>query len=173
MKQVKTKSGLTGWQSRLQEQYENDFELFKAYDENYNNAQRLGYKNAEEAWKANPIIQGSTNPSDYCVVLNEHNEVPFMEDEVKETFAKFLSGKITQQQLIGRLKGYNGRLKRLFGSAKGKSIWFRTFKGNTGAETIQEIENDLNLPPSHGNRKYLLECLEIGVNELGIGVYFS
>jgi hypothetical protein len=172
MKQVKCKSGIIGWQSRLQKQYEY-FELFEAYDENYNNAKRLGYGSAKEAWEANPIIQGSVNPSDLRVVLDEHNKVVFMEDEVKETFAKFLSGKLNKEQLIKKLNGYDGRLKRLFGSAKQKSIWFRTFKGSTGAETIRELESELNLPPSHGNYKYLMECLELGVNELGVGVYFS
>lgn len=172
MKRVKCKSGLTGYQCRLQKNY-SSFEEFEAYSDTYGVSARLGYKTAEQAWKANPIIQGSVNPSDLRVVLNEYNEVPFMEDEVKETFEKFLSAKINQQQLIKKLNGFNGRLKRLFGAAGKKSIWFRTFKGNTGAESIRGIDNDLSLPPSHGNREYMLECLELGVKELGIGVYYS
>jgi hypothetical protein len=172
MKQVKCKSGLTGWQCRLQKNYFS-FEEFEKYSEIYGVAKRLGYESSEEAWEANPIIQGSVNPSDLRVVLDEHNKVVFMEDEVKETFAKFLSGKLNKEQLLKKLNGYNGRVKRLFGSANQKSIWFRTFKGHTGAYGIQTIENELNLHPSHNNHKYFMECLELGVNELGVGVYFS
>lgn len=172
MKQVKCKSGITGWQSRLQEQYEY-FELFQDYDNVYGNAQRLGYKSAKEAWDANPIIQGSTNPEDYRVVLNEYNEVVFMEDEVKETFAKFLLDKTTKEQLIQKLNGFDGRLKRLFGSKNKQSIWFRIFKGDTLAYGIHQLEIELNLPQSNSNYKCLLEGLEIGVNEVGVGVYYS
>jgi hypothetical protein len=65
-KTVKCKSGITGWQDKLRTVYENSIELFKSYCEIYNNHKRLGFETPEEAWEANPTIQGSTNPEDYC-----------------------------------------------------------------------------------------------------------
>ena len=55
----------TMWKSKLRKVYDNYFEQFKAYSETYNLAKRLGYSSPEKAWKANPKIQGSTNPADY------------------------------------------------------------------------------------------------------------
>lgn len=67
MKAVKCKSGAIGWQSKLKGVYKS-LEEFKAYDEMYSIANRLGFKSADKAWEANPLIQGSTNPSDLRVV---------------------------------------------------------------------------------------------------------
>src|SRR3972149_5893258 len=55
------------WKDKLQNVYD-DLEDFKSYDETYGVAKRLGFKSAEEAWEANPKIQGSTNPKDYKVI---------------------------------------------------------------------------------------------------------
>ena len=55
---------MKGWKQRLQTVYES-FEEFKAYDEIYNNAARLGYPSALEAWKANPVVDGGVRPEDY------------------------------------------------------------------------------------------------------------
>ncbi len=67
MKRIKLKSGLTGWQARLHENYE-DFQDFFTYDQTYGLAKRLGYKNAVEVWNANPLICGGINPSDFSLV---------------------------------------------------------------------------------------------------------
>jgi hypothetical protein len=64
MKQVVCKSGLKGWQGRLRTMYAS-FEEFNNYCAIYNNHTRLGYKNPENAWRFNPLIQGSVNPGDY------------------------------------------------------------------------------------------------------------
>jgi hypothetical protein len=56
------------WQSRLKKNYDNSFEQFEMFDRVYALARRLGFKTALDAWKANPFIQGSTNPSDLSVV---------------------------------------------------------------------------------------------------------
>lgn len=64
MRTVKCRSGLTGWQERLRKVYM-DFDHFARYDEVYGLANRLGFVNASNAWKSNPIVQGSSNPSDY------------------------------------------------------------------------------------------------------------
>lgn len=64
MKRVKCKSGIMGYQCKLQDNY-NSLEEFEAYSETYGLHKKLGFKSAEKAWIANPTIQGSTNPSDY------------------------------------------------------------------------------------------------------------
>lgn len=64
MKQVKCKSGIMGVQLSLRKNYDNSFEQFQSYDLMFNISTRLGYKSTETAWKANPTIQVSVNPSD-------------------------------------------------------------------------------------------------------------
>ncbi len=64
---VKTKSGLSGWQGRLQDQYEDEEEFLSA-DAVYGLACRLGFDDATRAWHENPLVQGSVNPDDYCRV---------------------------------------------------------------------------------------------------------
>ena len=67
MKRVKCKSGITGWQCHLQKNYAN-LEEFQSYNEIYFISKRLGYESAESAWEANPVVQGSTIPSDFRMV---------------------------------------------------------------------------------------------------------
>lgn len=64
MKAVILKSGATGHQRRLRTDFKN-FGTFESYCEVYNLHKRLGYKSPESAWKANPLIESGTNPSDY------------------------------------------------------------------------------------------------------------
>ena len=64
MKRVICKSGIQGWQAKLQSVYQNKAEWIE-YCSVYNIHLRLGYKNPENAWKANPTVQGSVNSSDF------------------------------------------------------------------------------------------------------------
>lgn len=64
MKTVVCKSGLRGWQDKLQSQYAS-FEEFESYAETYGLHIRLGYKSIRRCWDANPTVQGSAEPSDY------------------------------------------------------------------------------------------------------------
>jgi len=173
MKRVKCKSGIEGWQCRLRENYDNNFEQFDAYDETYNLAIRLGFDNAEHAWNVNPIIQGSTNPLDFRVVLGEHNKVEMVKDEVEAAFKKYLSGKIKKEQLIGKLNAIDNRLKRLFGSPNKQAFWFRLFKGDTLAYNAYKLDGYLSLHESENNFKHTIECMKSGVEELGVECYFS
>jgi len=66
-KQVRCKSGLTGSQEKLQNRYE-DLEEFESYCDIYGIHTRLGFSSPKLAWKTNPTIQSSTNPSDLRVV---------------------------------------------------------------------------------------------------------
>ena len=67
MKQVKCKSGLTGWQNKLQKEYSSLSE-FKDYCRIFNIHRRLGFKTVKAAWECNPTIRGSVAPSDLSVV---------------------------------------------------------------------------------------------------------
>lgn len=60
---VRTQSGLWGWRSRLRTQYRSRDEFMQYAI--YNLARRLGYRSCAAAWRANPVIEGSTNPGDY------------------------------------------------------------------------------------------------------------
>jgi hypothetical protein len=57
-------SGLTGYQCNLQDNYD-DYEQFVHFSRMYNLHGRLGYRTPMAAWKANPVIQGSVEPSDF------------------------------------------------------------------------------------------------------------
>ncbi len=61
---VRTQSGIWGWRSRLRTQY-SGFPEFNRNNQYFNLAARLSYETATDAWLANPVIEGSTNPSDY------------------------------------------------------------------------------------------------------------
>jgi hypothetical protein len=64
MRTARTKSGLRGWRGRLRSQYASK-EEWKHYAGMYGLARRLGYKSAEAAWKADPVIEGSVSPGDF------------------------------------------------------------------------------------------------------------
>jgi hypothetical protein len=52
------------WRDRVRAVYFSLDEL-KAYDRVYNIARRCGFKTAEDLWNTNPVIGGSTKPSDF------------------------------------------------------------------------------------------------------------
>jgi hypothetical protein len=64
MKKIICKSGAEGYRMRLQTNY-SSFEEFESYSNMYGLHEKLGYKTAKNAWMKNPLIEGSTNPSDY------------------------------------------------------------------------------------------------------------
>jgi hypothetical protein len=66
---VKCRSGLTGWQARLRDNYANDYAGFEGCAETWGIHTRLGYKTPQKAWQMNPIIQGSVDPSDLCKII--------------------------------------------------------------------------------------------------------
>ena len=91
MKKVICKSGLTGWQDKLQKVY-SSLEEFEDYCD-YGIHSRLGFETPLEAWDANPTIQGSTDPSDLRKATNledlEKAALPFIPsntDDEKVTF---------------------------------------------------------------------------------------
>lgn len=67
MRRVVCKSGLKGTRCRLRENYASMRE-WQQYSAMYGLADRLGFASAEAAWTANPMIEGSVNPSDFRIV---------------------------------------------------------------------------------------------------------
>ncbi len=61
---VRCKSGLTGWRTRLRNNYKS-FEEWRMHSELWGLSNRLGYNSAEAAWKANPVVEGSVNAGDF------------------------------------------------------------------------------------------------------------
>ena len=73
MKQIKCKSGITGWQDYLKSVYSSK-EEFLAYNDIYGIAKRFGYNDAEACWNANPLVEGSTDPSDLRVSVKRNSK---------------------------------------------------------------------------------------------------
>ena len=71
MKQIKCQSGLSGTQERLQDRY-SSFEEFEHYSSTYGITKRLGFNGDRIAWNANPLIEGSVEPSDLRVSPGIH-----------------------------------------------------------------------------------------------------
>lgn len=53
-----------GWRTRLQNNYDSLTD-WEHWSEMRGLAVRLGYGTARAAWTCNPVIEGSTNPSDF------------------------------------------------------------------------------------------------------------
>lgn len=67
MRKVKCPSGSNGWQALIQEVYENLADL-KSFNAIYGIVKRLGFETTEDLWEKNPMIEGSTKPSDFRIV---------------------------------------------------------------------------------------------------------
>lgn len=61
---VRTKSGIIGWRTRLQNNYSEHHEWYSAA-QTYGLHKRLGYATPTQAWRENPVIEGSVVPSDF------------------------------------------------------------------------------------------------------------
>ena len=68
VKEIRCKSGVMGSRYRLRYCY-NSFEEFKGLCDILNLHGRLGYKTPETAWRYNPMVESSVNPSDYRKVV--------------------------------------------------------------------------------------------------------
>ena len=77
-------------------------------------------------------------------------------------FQSFLLGEIGKKELLFSL--YDIEVELINGKNTKKSLWFKFFKGDTGATTIQNITND----------KYFVECMQLSINEpKDLQIYFS
>lgn len=124
MKTVTCKSGLKGWQGKLQKFYAS-FEEFEAYCMIYSNHKRLGYTTPRLAWDDNPTVRGSVNPSDLEVVKPTKAFKKLMIGN-RFRFAKKISIGNGIYNLVGVKKGaleYRmGGLNRIIGNVNTKVI---------------------------------------------------
>ena len=92
------------------------------------------------------------------------------ETKLREIFSKFHKKEITEEQFIKRLRAVENETR-----SGQKSIWFRFFKNDTAATTVNNIERDLNTLPNcfQNNRQHMFECIEIAVNENSLQINFS
>jgi hypothetical protein len=97
---------------------------------------------------------------------------PTAEQEIKlrEIFSDFHHKKITDEQLIKRLRTVENKTR-----SGHKTIWFRFFGNDTAATTVNNIERALNTLPNcyQNNRKYMQENIEMAVNENSLKINFS
>jgi len=92
------------------------------------------------------------------------------ETKLRDIFSDFHHKKITDEQLIKRLRAVENETR-----SGNQTIWFRFFKNDTAATTVRDIERDLNTLPNcyQNNRKYVHENIEIAVNENSLQINFS
>jgi len=61
---VRCQSGIIGWRTRLGNNYKS-YADWKYNAEMWGLDSMLGFKSPREAWDANPVVEGSVNPSDF------------------------------------------------------------------------------------------------------------
>lgn len=84
-------------------------------------------------------------------------------------FSSFLSGKIEKRDLIFALTEIDKEIRKNPKTLKG--LWFKFFKGDTGAQTIRNFDTDLN---NGINDRYIKECMQIAIdNPKGLQIYYS
>ena len=86
-----------------------------------------------------------------------------------DIFSKFLNNN-DKDELISNLCQIQSHYRSWRGIlGTDRHIWFRFFKGDTGAWTINDIMHDLK----DSNRTFLLECMQICVDKKEVEVYYS
>lgn len=76
------------------------------------------------------------------------------------------------EKLIADLKRIETHAEENVGG-EDASLWFKFTDDDTQATDIGNIENDLQLPVSHNNRKLLIENFEGVINDHEIRVFYS
>lgn len=84
-------------------------------------------------------------------------------------FAEFLAGKQTETELKNNLYKIEIELGNVNTT---KDVWFKFFKGDTGATTINELYIDLSL--NGGNGELMRRCMQMAIdNPKEFQVYYS
>lgn len=90
--------------------------------------------------------------------------------KVLDLFQSFLAEKITIEELLTTLTAIERNLKNGVISTQ-KELWFKFFKGDTGATTVREIRSDLY---SSVNSNYIKERMQLAIeNPKELQIYYS
>ena len=73
-KQIICSSGEVGTRERIKNIYD-DYQEFLIFNKRYNIAERLGYASVRQLWVDNPIVEGSSNPSDFKIYYDDFKSV--------------------------------------------------------------------------------------------------
>lgn len=87
-------SGRIGWRARLREVYGSAEDL-AAWDGCYGLLERLKFASPEEAWEADPIIQGGVDPADYSVAGVDPKATALAAPLLRETLRRVRDGLTT------------------------------------------------------------------------------
>jgi len=123
-KRVVCQSGITGCQCRIQERYDS-FAEFVQYNAMFAIAKRLGFDTANECWLMNPLIQGSTEPSDLRVV----------EDKMLPSRQRLLNAAEEAVDYVAAAN-YSNRERAAL-------CWLRQVWSGNEDETIEEVDTRL------------------------------
>lgn len=84
-------------------------------------------------------------------------------------FQSFLLGEIGKKELLFSL--YDIEVELINGKNTKKGLWFKFFKGDTGATTIQNLGSYINCTT---NYKHIKECMQLSINRpKELQIYFS
>jgi hypothetical protein len=119
MSRIICKSGIEGWRMRVQENYDS-FEEFDRFCNTYDIHIRIGYKTLEQAWKANPIIEGSTNPEDLRRVPLMDLVVPRVDTKYGAPMGRYSN---TKEERPGDKKLFVRLIRLTEGYDKGGAYW--------------------------------------------------
>lgn len=90
---------------------------------------------------------------------------------VLSLFKSYINGNIRESEFIDKLYEVENFVK-VGNNNYNSDLWFRFFSGDTSANTIRDINNDLN-NNGFNNYKYLIENLNIAIDSKELEIYFS
>ncbi len=146
------------WKSKLRQQY-SSFDEWKDYSDTYGLAKRLGFNSAEEAWKANPTVQGSTDPKDFKIVkeqrgfrkkgeLTEAGEMGEISPEGEDDAGNVWSTHAAIARALGGELHPFDQYQGPYINVKGYTLWLTTEDGVTGRvynETAKMYSDPFNI----------------------------
>jgi len=91
-----------------------------------------------------------------------------------EAMYQYMQGIKSENELISKLREaeeYHQNKVGVLNSDKG--FWFRFYKGDNLATTINDIATTIKLPKSHPNYVNMVDAMEIAIMDGSLEVYFS
>lgn len=177
VKEAKEETPLTEmWKGKLQDNYDS-FEEFEAYNDNYGLAKRLGYASAEEAWKDNPMIQGSTDPKDFKKVGSRRKRVAERVNKRVKTWDEIHAARKanklpTASEVLASDYDYDNSPEHTHEYGE---IEVSRFAGNPHRKCIlpgcKNISLDFNDEGDSMNEAFRLRPIGTNMNEVEIGPY--